>query len=85
MSDNLENMFAQIGGGNINAVKSKSGELNLLADSTDGKKVKAMLEGANLSEAAQRGDTEALKNALAGILGTEEGRRFCSKLNELIK
>ena len=68
------------------AIGANSTELQRLADSKDGQKVKAMLEGSGaLDSAINSGDTEALKTALGGILKTKEGQRLAQQLSALIQ
>lgn len=65
----------------------KESEINRLADSSDGQKVKNMLDncGINVAEAFEKGNTAALKSALEQILRTEEGGRVMNELSKMIK
>ena len=67
---------------------SKSGkdaELNALAQSADGTKLSAMLDGEKLQKAAQTGDGEALRAMLGTVLSTEEGRRLAANIKKLME
>ena len=67
---------------------SKSGkgaELNALAQSKDGARLAAMLDGEKLQKAAQSGDGEALRAMLGTVLSTEEGRRLAADIKKLME
>ena len=67
---------------------SKSGkgaELNDLAQSKDGARLAAMLDGEKLQKAAQSGDGEALRAMLGTVLSTEEGRRLAADIKKLME
>ena len=63
----------------------KSAELNALAQSADGARLSAMLDGEKLQKAAQTGDGEALRVMLGTVLGTEEGRRLAANIKKLME
>ena len=63
----------------------KGAELNALAQSADGAKLSAMLDGEKLQRAAQNGDGEALRAMLGTVLGTEEGRRLAANIKKLME
>ncbi|MBQ7435100.1 MAG: hypothetical protein IJV51_04785 [Oscillospiraceae bacterium] len=63
----------------------KSAELNALAQSADGEKLSAMLDGEKLQRAAQNGDGEALRSMLGTVLSTEEGRRLAANIKKLME
>ena len=63
----------------------KGAELNALAQSADGAKLSAMLDGEKLQKAAQTGDGEALRAMLGTVLGTEEGRRLAANIKKLME
>jgi len=63
----------------------KKQELERIADSTDGRRVKDMLGGSKIEEAAKSGDVKALASAVQNALKTEEGARLLSQLKELMK
>jgi hypothetical protein len=66
------------------AVSGKSAELEKLADSPDGQKVKQMLESSGeLESAIASSDTDALKKALSNVLKTQEGMRLASQLGSM--
>ena len=67
--------------------KLKKDEVNKLLDSSDGQKVKQMLErgDADLLGAVRKGDMDTLKTALAGILKTQEGARLADQIMKMMK
>ena len=67
---------------------SKSGkgaELSALAQSADGAKLSAMLDGEKLLKAAQSGDAASLRAMLGTVLGSEEGRRLAANIKKLME
>lgn len=67
---------------------SKSGkgaELSTLAQSVDGAKLSAMLDGEKLQKAAQSGDAAYLRAMLGTVLGSEEGRRLAANIKKLME
>ena len=67
--------------------KLKKDELGKLMGSEDGQKIKKMLEsdGTDLMGAVRKGDMDTLKNALSGILKTEEGARLAEQITKMMK
>ena len=67
--------------------KLKKDEIKKIMGSEDGQKIKKMLEGdgTDLMGAVRKGDTDTLKNALEGILKTEEGARMAEKIMKMMK
>ena len=63
----------------------KGAELNALAQSADGAKLSAMLDGEKLQKATQTGDGEALRAMLGTVLSTEEGRRLAANIKKLME
>jgi len=63
----------------------KGAELSALAQSADGEKLSAMLDGEKLQRAAQNGDGEALRSMLGTVLSTEEGRRLAANIKKLME
>lgn len=64
----------------------KQNEIEKLAGTSDGKKVLNMLNSnANISDALKNGDTDAIKNAISGILNTKEGANLAKQLSDLMK
>jgi len=65
----------------------KQAELEKLAESKDGQKVRNMLQnsGVDLAGAIEKGDTSALRLALESILRTEEGGRVVSELTKMME
>jgi hypothetical protein len=68
-------------------ISAKKEELEQLANSKDGQKVRQMLDGKEqkLKSAVENGDTATLKSALSDILKTDEGARLANRLSELMK
>jgi len=68
-------------------LSGRKDELMGLIDSDDGQKVKKMIEGGgvDIMDAVQNGDMKTLKNALSGILSTEEGARIASQVMKMMK
>ena len=63
----------------------KAGELEALAQSAEGQKLAAMLDGDTLTKAARAGDAAALRTLLGTVLGTNEGRRFAANIQKLME
>ena len=60
-------------------------ELQHLADSADGQRLSGMVDRAALAEALQKGDANALKGIMAGLLSTAEGRRMSAEVQKLLR
>lgn len=72
----------------IGAQLEKSGKkdkLKSLAESADGKAVGKMLDPAEVERAAKSGDAQALKNILASVLSTDEGRRLAENIKKTMR
>ncbi|MCL2408976.1 MAG: hypothetical protein FWC96_05095 [Oscillospiraceae bacterium] len=67
--------------------KIKKDEFGKLMASSDGKKVKQMLESGDddLMSAVRKGDMDSLKNTLSKVLATEEGARLAGQIVKMIK
>jgi len=67
--------------------KLKKDEVHKILDSSDGQKVKQMLESGDtdLLGAVRNGDMDTLKNTLSGILKTEEGARLAGQIMKMMK
>ena len=67
--------------------KIKKNEFGKIMASSDGKKVKQMLESGddNLMDAMRKGDTDSLKNTLSKVLATEEGARLADQIMKMMK
>jgi len=63
----------------------KKDELKGIAQSEDGRKVQAMLDGDKMKRALEAGDMETLKSAVQNVMQTDEGARLYAKLSELMK
>ena len=67
-------------------LSEKQGDLQKMADSPDGVKVKEMLNSSvNMEEALKSGNMDALKAALGKVLQTEEGQRLAKNLSSMMK
>lgn len=64
--------------------RGKADALRSLADSADGQRLKGMIDGSALAEAAKKGDSAALQQLLGGLLKTEEGRRLAENVKKLM-
>ncbi len=79
---NLDQLTAMAG----EAMGQNKETLSAIAASQDGAKVKAMMEGdPAIANALQTGDTEALRQAVTGILQTKEGARLAQQLGSMLK
>lgn len=68
------------------ALEKNADAIQKLAESPDGKKVKALIgDEGRLASAVESGDTEALKSMVRSILGTAEGARLAEQLTKLLK
>lgn len=66
-------------------IKGKEQELQKLAESADGEKIRSMVDGAMLQDAFDRGDTAALQSTVSKLLKTEEGARLFKQLEQMFK
>ena len=81
--DMANNFLASDGGKKIN---SKKKEIENLASSADGQKVKSMLEGrGDLERALENGDMETIRRAIGSIMNTDSGARLIKNLGDLMK
>ena len=70
------------GGGQL---AGKTDAIKKLADSADGKRVSAMMEGSDaVRRAVERGDADAMKKLIGNVLATEEGARLAKRLSSLL-
>lgn len=65
-------------------VAGKKAEIERIAASKDGERVKAMLEQSGFEDAVKRGDTAALRDALSGVMKTDSGRQLIGQLQALM-
>jgi len=65
--------------------QGKSGELEKLAASEDGRKLGQMLDAQALQSALRSGDAGAVRGLLGGVLGTPEGQRLAGRLKALLQ
>lgn len=63
----------------------KAGALETLAQSPEGQRLAAMLDGDRLTRAVQVGDAQALRALLGSVLGTEEGQKFAANIRKLME
>ena len=65
-------------------ISGKRADIERIASSADGEKVKNMLEAGGFEDAVRRGDTKALREALDKVMKTESGSRLVKNLQELM-
>ena len=65
--------------------QGKGDALKRLADSEDGKRIGRMVDAEKLEKAAKDGDSRALREMLAGVLQTDEGKRLAESLRRLLQ
>lgn len=63
----------------------KSRQLQALANSEEGRRLKQKLNGGALEQALRSGDSAALGQILREVLRTEEGRRLAQKLEGVMQ
>ena len=86
MTDNFENKAGEfLGTPEGKKLASKKPALEKLANSSDGRRVREMLGGSKIEEAAKSGDVVSLATAIQNALKTEEGARLAAQLKELMK
>ncbi|MDR2421738.1 MAG: hypothetical protein LBD49_06525 [Oscillospiraceae bacterium] len=69
----------------IQRLAGRRAEIERLADSEDGKRVRALLAGADVENAARSGDLSSVASAVRAALSTEEGSRLANRLRGLLK
>ena len=86
MTQELEKMAgALLNGEKAAALKENSQSIQKLAQSPDGKKVRALLgDEKQVAKALEQGNGEELKKLMTKVLSTEEGRRLAEQLKGLI-
>ncbi len=65
--------------------RGKSEGVRALAESADGQKLGAMIDGSAAERALRSGDSAALQQIMRGVLGTDEGRRLVAELQRLME
>ena len=66
-------------------IMDKKNDIEKLANSSDGQKVREILNGSgDLMSAAKNGDMATLQNTLKNILNTEEGTRLAKKISDMM-
>jgi len=68
-------------------VASKAGDLGRIVSSSDGQKVKAIMEqdAGKLKQAVQSGDMATLKQTFDGLMQTQEGARLIGEIQKMMK
>ena len=66
---------------------SRAGDLGRIVGSSDGKKVKAIMEqdADKLKEAIKSGDMTTLKQTFDGLMKTQEGSRLIGEIQKMMK
>jgi len=76
------NQFEKMG---QSLLKGENGQkLRSLAQTPEAQKIGKMVDTEALRAAAESGDTETVKNVLAGVLATDEGKRIAALLGSLM-
>ena len=77
---------ALLDGEQAEALKRNAKDIQKLAQSPDGKKVRALLgDEKAVAAALEQGDTDTLKALMAKVLSTEEGSRLAQQLMGLMR
>ena len=63
----------------------RGGAIRELAGSPEGRRIGSLLDAQAAEKALQSGDTAALRQMLAGVLATDEGRTLAEKLRQLME
>jgi len=68
-------------------VASKAGDLGRIVSSSDGQKVKALMQqdADKLKQAVQSGDISTLKQTFDGLMQTQEGARLIGEIQKMMK
>ena len=66
-------------------INGSNGKFSKLASSSDGAKVKNMLDRNGFGKAVQSGDTAAMEKALSDIMRTEEGARMIRTISDMFR
>ena len=68
-------------------VASKAGDLGRIVSSSDGQKVKAIMQrdADKLKQAVQSGDMATLKQTFDGLMQTQEGARLIGEIQKMMK
>ena len=76
---------ALLGKDQAEALKKNSGEIQKLARSADGKRVRELLgDEKQVARALEQGDGEELKKLMTRVLSTQEGSRLAKQLMDLL-
>ena len=75
-----------LSGENGKKINARKNDIQRIADSSDGKKVKEMLDqNFDLEGALARGDIGAVKSAIETIMSTDAGARLAKNLGDILK
>ena len=75
-----------LSGENGKKINARKYDIQRIADSSDGKKVKEMLDqNFDLEGALARGDIGAVKSAIETIMSTDAGARLAKNLGDILK
>ncbi|MCR4770827.1 MAG: hypothetical protein K5855_00810 [Oscillospiraceae bacterium] len=85
MSGDYRRLAGSLMGDGGSALEQNAETIQKLADSPDGRRVKALIgDEGRLASAVENGDTEALKSMMRSVLGTAEGARLAKQLTQLL-
>ena len=85
MSGDYRRLAGSLMGDGGSALEQNAETIQKLADSPDGRRVKALIgDEGRLASAVENGDTEALKSMMRSVLGTAEGARLAKQLTKLL-
>lgn len=85
MGNELQNAAERyLSGAEGKVLSEKRGEIQRIAASGDGEKVRAMLEKGGFEKAVRDGDAESVKKAVTDVLNTDAGARLVDKLREIM-
>ena len=86
MAQELENMAASLlDGERGEALRQNAKDIEKLARSRDGQRVRAMLgDEKQVAKALEQGDTEELRRLMTRVLSSEEGSRLARQLMDFL-
>lgn len=87
MANDFENLAGSfLSGESGKKIGAKKSEIERLANTPDGKRVKEMLEqNGSIEKALADGDIETIKSAITSIMSTQSGARLAKQLGDLMK
>lgn len=75
-----------LSGKNGEKINARKNDIQRIAESADGLKVKEMLsKNFDLEGALERGDMESVKSAITSIMSTDSGARLAKSLGDILK